>query len=77
MKLTFALLAILATNACAYTINVGANDEECLYENIDLGVKAFGSFQVAAGGFLDIDLTVQQNRDQTLHWFQIPTLPSD
>lgn len=42
----------------AYTVTVGANAEECFFETIDRGQKVVGSFNVAAGGFLDIDVKV-------------------
>ena len=56
------LLALLFTfvgSARALTITVAAGKEKCMY--FDVGAssqKVYGSFQVASGGFLDIDLKV-------------------
>ena len=54
-----AFLLSLLPRARALTLTVPAGKEMCVY--FDVGAasqKVFGSFQVASGGFLDIDLKV-------------------
>jgi hypothetical protein len=54
------LLSLLVPLAGALTITVPAGVEKCIYFKVDAASqKVFGSFQVASGGFLDIDLAVK------------------
>jgi len=43
----------------ALTVNVAANAEECFMEEVRRGEKVLGSFNVAKGGQLDIDIKVK------------------
>ncbi len=49
---------LLATIAAGYIVEVRANGEECFLETVRRGDKVLGSFSVAAGGNLDIDLKI-------------------
>lgn len=56
----FACLALCLLCSCvsALTVNVAANAEECFMEEVRRGEKVLGSFNVAKGGQLDIDIKV-------------------
>ena len=55
-----ALASLLFTCSCvqAYFISVDANSEECFFEQAQRGEKMTLTFEVAEGGFLDIDVNV-------------------
>ncbi|CAG9770060.1 unnamed protein product [Ceutorhynchus assimilis] len=53
----FLLLACL-TQAYGYIITVDAHAEECFFEKVEAGTKLGLSFQIAEGGFLDIDVRI-------------------
>ena len=44
--------------ASAYFIHVDANSEECFFEEATQGNRMTLTFEVAEGGFLDIDVNV-------------------
>ena len=54
------LLSFLAlvTVAHSFAILIDAHAEDCFYETVRAGTKMSLTFQVAEGGFLDIDVTV-------------------
>jgi len=57
------LLAVLLTvlsvyNVSGYFIVVDAYAEECFFDRVSAGTKMSLTFEVAEGGFLDIDVTV-------------------
>lgn len=43
-----------------YFVNVDAHAEECFFDKVTAGTKMGLTFEVAEGGFLDIDVTVSQ-----------------
>ena len=61
------LLLLLCTQASGISMDVAAGVEQCIFFDVALVLNSnqkrqqdiFGSFQVASGGFLDIDLKVQ------------------
>ncbi|KAH1003284.1 hypothetical protein HUJ05_011212 [Dendroctonus ponderosae] len=56
-----ALLVLGVGQARAYYVTVDAHAEECFFEHVDAGTKLgrLGlSFQIAEGGFLDIDVRI-------------------
>ena len=53
----FALFAII-TKLQAYFIAIDANEEKCFFERVNLGTKLGLMFEVAEGGFLDIDVKI-------------------
>ena len=54
------LLAVLSIcNVSGYFIVVDANAEECFFDRVTAGTKMSLTFEVAEGGFLDIDVTVR------------------
>jgi hypothetical protein len=66
MLQSFALLSLLAVRAWSLSMDVAAGAEQCVFFDVKLvadnGIPKediFGSFQVASGGFLDIDLKVK------------------
>jgi len=57
-------LAVLLTAVCfcsvsGYFVVVDANAEECFFDRVTAGTKMSLTFEVAEGGFLDIDVTVR------------------
>jgi len=52
------VVACAIAQAQAYTMVLSAHTEECFYEDMEENGKLQGSFEVVAGGFLDIDCTV-------------------
>lgn len=49
---------LLYGGAQAYFINIDAHAEECFFDKITSGTKMSLMFEVAEGGFLDIDVKV-------------------
>ena len=45
----------------AYFINIDAHGEECFHDRVNPGTKMALRFEVADGGFLDIDVKVKMN----------------
>ncbi|XP_026754891.1 transmembrane emp24 domain-containing protein 2 [Galleria mellonella] len=53
------ILAFISLNtASCYTITVDAHAEECFFENVEADTKMGLTFEIAEGGFLDIDVTI-------------------
>jgi len=57
-RLLVLLAALCASNVYGYFIVVDANAEECFFDRVTAGTKMSLTFEVAEGGFLDIDVTV-------------------
>lgn len=53
-----ALLLTLLSTSHAYFVYIDAHAEECFYEKVVSGTKLSLIFEVAEGGFLDIDVKV-------------------
>ena len=52
------LTALSVCNVSGYFIVVDANAEECFFDRVTAGTKMSLTFEVAEGGFLDIDVKV-------------------
>ncbi|XP_066509451.1 transmembrane emp24 domain-containing protein 2 [Hoplias malabaricus] len=52
------LLAALSASVSGYFVSVDAHAEECFYERVNSGTKMGLMFEVAEGGFLDIDVEI-------------------
>uniref|UniRef100_A0A3B3CWM2 Transmembrane p24 trafficking protein 2 n=1 Tax=Oryzias melastigma TaxID=30732 RepID=A0A3B3CWM2_ORYME len=52
------LLAVLTATASGYFVSIDAHAEECFYERVNSGTKMGLMFEVAEGGFLDIDVEI-------------------
>ncbi|XP_013189575.1 transmembrane emp24 domain-containing protein 2 [Amyelois transitella] len=52
------IITISFKTAKCYTITVDAHAEECFFENVDANTKMGLTFEIAEGGFLDIDVTI-------------------
>lgn len=50
---------LLANSASSYFISIDANDEMCFFERATSGTRMGLMFEVAEGGFLDIDVKVR------------------
>ncbi|XP_022832033.1 transmembrane emp24 domain-containing protein 2 [Spodoptera litura] len=55
---TLLLAATLLHTGNCYTITVDAHAEECFFENVEADTKMGLTFEIAEGGFLDIDVTI-------------------
>lgn len=53
------MLAVLSATASGYFVSIDAHAEECFYERVNSGTKMGLMFEVAEGGFLDIDVEVR------------------
>jgi len=53
------LVTLSICNVSGYFIVVDANAEECFFDRVSAGTKMSLTFEVAEGGFLDIDVTVR------------------
>ncbi|CAG9104304.1 Transmembrane emp24 domain-containing protein 2 [Plutella xylostella] len=51
------IVGLLGSASC-YTITVDAHAEECFFENVEADTKMGLTFEIAEGGFLDIDVTI-------------------
>lgn len=54
----FILSVILQGNVEGYFINIDAHAEECFFDKVQSGTKMSLMFEVAEGGFLDIDVSI-------------------
>lgn len=52
-------LLLFFTTARAYFVNIDAHAEECFFDKVISGTKMSLMFEVAEGGFLDIDVKVK------------------
>ncbi|KAJ8680871.1 hypothetical protein QAD02_016658 [Eretmocerus hayati] len=52
------LSTYLRSSHAAYSITVDAHAQECFHENVKFGTKMGLTFEIAEGGFLDIDVTI-------------------
>lgn len=51
-------LLIFLSKSLGYLINIDANEEQCFFDRVVSGTKMGLMFEVAEGGFLDIDVKV-------------------
>uniref|UniRef100_V5H1B3 Transmembrane emp24 domain-containing protein n=1 Tax=Anoplophora glabripennis TaxID=217634 RepID=V5H1B3_ANOGL len=54
----FMLLTICVHQSLAYFITVDAHAEECFFDKVEAGTKMGLTFEIAEGGFLDIDVRI-------------------
>ena len=53
------LVIFLISRAQSYFITVDAHAEECFFDKVKTGTKMGLMFEVAEGGFLDIDVRIE------------------
>lgn len=56
--LVLSLLSLLVVPGFSYFINIDAHGEECFHDRVSPGTKMALMFEVADGGFLDIDVKI-------------------
>ncbi|XP_029665099.1 transmembrane emp24 domain-containing protein 2-like [Formica exsecta] len=54
----YMFLIIFIVNVRCYFITVDAHAEECFFDKVDFGTKMGLTFEIAEGGFLDIDVKI-------------------
>jgi len=60
-------LGLLLSAANAYFVEVDAHKEECFHEKVSAGTKLGFTFEVAEGGFLDIDVSITGPDSKVIH----------
>ncbi|XP_068247029.1 transmembrane emp24 domain-containing protein 2 [Palaemon carinicauda] len=65
----FSVFALLSCFNCihGYFVTVDAHAEECFFEKATTGTKLGLAFEVAEGGFLDIDIKILSPDGNTIH----------
>ncbi|XP_066597199.1 transmembrane emp24 domain-containing protein 2-like [Prorops nasuta] len=61
------MLIISSTHIKAYFITVDAHAEECFFERVEFGTKMGLTFEIAEGGFLDIDVKLVGPDGKTIY----------
>ncbi|KAG6446844.1 transmembrane emp24 domain-containing protein 2 [Manduca sexta] len=61
------IISSIISTAHSYTITVDAHAEECFFENVEADTKMGLSFEIAEGGFLDIDMTITGPNGAIIH----------
>ncbi|KAL0104968.1 hypothetical protein PUN28_016539 [Cardiocondyla obscurior] len=54
----FVFLAVSGVSVHCYFITVDAHAEECFFDKVEFGTKMGLTFEIAEGGFLDIDVKI-------------------
>ena len=67
LGLFLTLLCTLMSTSEAYFITVDAHAEECFFDKVKSGTKMGLMFEVAEGGFLDIDVRIVGPDGKTIH----------
>lgn len=67
LELCSILLVLLLECSCGYFITIDAHAEECFHDQVTSGTKMGLIFEVAEGGFLDIDVTVSSVIQSSSH----------
>lgn len=72
------VLAALVATVSGYFVSIDAHAEECFYERVNSGTKMGLMFEVAEGGFLDIDVEVRGTGSGFGFelWLRVPNLGS-
>merc|ERR1712080_505373 len=60
-------LFLIIEDAFAYFVTVDAHAEECFFDKVKQGTKLGLMFEVAEGGFLDIDVRIEGPDGRTVH----------
>ena len=55
---------------CTPSLQVDAHAEECFFDKVKTGTKMGLMFEVAEGGFLDIDVTIEGPDGKIVHQVQ-------
>ena len=56
---TLSFVALHLSGVLSYFVNIDAHGEECFHDRVPPGTKMALMFEVADGGFLDIDVKVR------------------
>ena len=66
-SLIFLFLSLSWSTSQAYFITVDAHAEECFFDKVKMGTKMGLMFEVAEGGFLDIDVRIEGPDGKIVH----------
>ena len=80
MTLLFSFIAAVVSLLCveyctAYFVHIDAHAEECFFDKVTSGTKMSLMFEVAEGGFLDIDVKVSASLLRCVEQTPTPTPP--
>ena len=80
MTLLFSFIAAVVSLLCveyctAYFVHIDAHAEECFFDKVTSGTKMSLMFEVAEGGFLDIDVKVSASLLRCVDQPPTPTPP--
>ena len=68
------LVIFFISRAQSYFITVDAHAEECFFDKVKTGTKMGLMFEVAEGGFLDIDVRIEGKLVDSENWAHGPPL---
>merc|ERR1719166_848421 len=60
-------ILVLTQKSLAYFVTVDAHAEECFFDKVKTGTKMGLMFEVAEGGFLDIDVRIEGPDGKIVH----------
>merc|ERR1711971_1501455 len=60
-------ILVFTQKSLAYFVTVDAHAEECFFDKVKQGTKMSLMFEVAEGGFLDIDVRIEGPDGRTVH----------
>ncbi|EFA05452.1 transmembrane emp24 domain-containing protein 2 [Tribolium castaneum] len=66
-KVIISLLLLYTSSTSAYFITVDAHAEECFFDKVEAGTKMGLTFEIAEGGFLDIDVRIVGPDDKVIY----------
>ncbi len=61
LSVFFVAISLFVAPSLSYFINIDAHGEECFHDRVSPGTKMALMFEVADGGFLDIDVKVSRS----------------
>ncbi|CAG9862626.1 unnamed protein product [Phyllotreta striolata] len=67
IKYIITLICFYVNHSFAYFITVDAHAEECFFDKVEAGTKMGLTFEIAEGGFLDIDVRIIDPNGQNIY----------
>eukprot|EP00943_MAST-04B_sp_MAST-4B-sp1_P004756 g4756.t1 len=67
IKLVGVVFVLFVSSVSSITVTIDANMKECFYEFTVAGERVVGSYEVSAGGFLDVDVQVRDPQGAVMY----------